>query len=93
MNYKTILTNYITAANATAGQIVYQPCDGLLEVCESEETKQELLDLVNRSEYITNYYGVCGSAYCELIGRAKESDLLLESSEGVLFCIPKIAEK
>ena len=34
MNYKTILTNYITAANATDGQIVYQPCDGLLEVCE-----------------------------------------------------------
>lgn len=29
MNYKTILTNYIAAANATAGEIVYQPCDGL----------------------------------------------------------------
>lgn len=47
MNYKTILTNYITAANATAGQIVYQPCDGLLEVCESEETKQELFQHQN----------------------------------------------
>ena len=42
MNYKTILTNDITAANATAGQIVYQSCDGLLEVCESEGTKQEV---------------------------------------------------
>lgn len=91
-NYKTILTNYITSANATAGQIVYQPNDGLLEVCESEETKQELLELVNRSECITNYYGACGSAYSELIGWAQEADLLLESSEGVLFCIPKQVE-
>ena len=47
MNYKTILTNDITAANATAGQIVYQPCDGLLEVCESEGTKQELFQHQN----------------------------------------------
>lgn len=90
MNYKTILTNYITAANATAGQIVYQPCYGLLEVCESEDTKRELLTLVNASD-ITLHESAEDSAYQELVNWSKESDLLLESSEGILFCIPKAA--
>lgn len=90
MNYKTILTNFITAANATAGQIVYQPCDGLLEVCETEETKQELLTLVMTSD-ITQHEPAEESAYQDLVEWAQESDLLLESSEGILFCIPKMA--
>lgn len=90
MDYKTILTNYILAANATKGQIVYQPCDGMLEVCESEETKRELLTLVNDSD-ITLHKSAEESAYQELVNWSKESDLLLESSEGVLFCIPKQA--
>lgn len=90
MNYKTILTNYITAANATAGQIVYQPCDGLLEVCDSEATKLELLNMVNNSD-ITLLNNTDVSAYQELIDWAQESDMLLESSRGVLFCISKIA--
>lgn len=90
MNYKTILTNYIAAANATAGQIVYQPCDGLLEVCESEETKQELLQIVKNSD-ITLLENVRNSAYQELVDWSKENDMLLESSMGVLFCIPKAA--
>lgn len=90
MNYKTILTNYIAAANATAGQIVYQPCDGLLEVCESEETKRELLQIVQNSD-ITLLENVENSAYQELVDWSKETDMLLESSNGVLFCIPKAA--
>ena len=90
MNYKTILTNYITAANATAGQIVYQPCDGLLEVCETEATKQELLNIVNDSE-INLLVNNENYAYQELTDWSKDSDLLLESSKGILFCVPKIA--
>lgn len=90
MDYKIILTNYIAAANATAGQIVYQPCDGLLEVCESEETKRELLTLVNGSD-ITLHESAEESAYQELVNWSRESDLLLESSKGVLFCISKLA--
>lgn len=89
MDYKEILTNYIAAANATAGQIVYQPCDGLLEVCESEETKRELLSLVNASD-ITLFENAEDSAYTELIEWSKESDWLLLSSKGVLFCIPRM---
>lgn len=90
MNYKTILTNYITAANATARQIVYQPCDGLLEVCKSEDTKQELLELVSNSN-VTLMENVDGSAYQELVDWSRESDVLLESTNGILFCIPKSA--
>lgn len=90
MNYKTKLTNYITAANATAGQIVYQPCDGLLEVCETEETKRELLALVAGSN-ITLHESSEDSAYQEISSWSKKSDLLLESSKGILFCIPKQA--
>lgn len=90
MDYKTILTNYITAANAVAGQIVYMPCDGLIEVCNDEDTKQELLALVAGSE-ITLYEPSEDSAYQELVDWSKDSDLLLGSSENVLFCIPKQA--
>lgn len=90
MNYKTILTNYIASANAIAGQIVYQPCAGLLEVCESEETKQELLQIIQNSD-ITLLENVEDFAYLELTDWSKENDMLLESSNGILFCIPKAA--
>lgn len=90
MDYKQILTNYISAADATTGSIVYQPCDGLIEVCDSEATKQELLNLASNSE-ITILENTENSAYQELINWSQESDILLESSEGVLFCLPKAA--
>lgn len=78
------------SVDATAGQIVYQPCDGLLEVCESEETKQELLQIVKNSD-ITLLENAEDSAYQELVDWSKETDILLESSNGVLFCIPSTA--
>lgn len=90
-NYKEILTHYLESVEATAGAIVYQPCDCLLEVCETQETKDELLELVKRSELRLFEDGPEKEGYRELIDWSKDSDLLLESSEGVLFCIPKAA--
>ncbi len=90
MDYKSILTNYIASVDATAGSVVYQPCDGLLEVCQTEDAKQELLQIVQNSD-ITLLENVENSAYQELVDWSKETDMLLESSNGVLFCIPKAA--
>lgn len=90
MDYKTILTNYIASVDATAGAIVYQPCDCLIEVCDSQTKKDELLQLVERSDIQIFDSSFGGDAYQDLVEWSQESDLLLTSSENVLFCIPKM---
>lgn len=90
MDYKLLLTNYLLSVDATAGSVVYQPCDGLLEVCQTQDAKQELLRIVQNSD-ITLLENAEDSAYQELVDWSKETDILLESSNGVLFCIPSTA--
>lgn len=87
-NYKELLISYISSVDAATGSIVYQPFDCLIEVCKSQETKEELLQLVERSEIRLLDSNVSQEGYQELIDWSK-NDLLLESSENVLFCIPK----
>lgn len=90
MDYKSILTNYILSVDATSGSIVYQPSDGLIEVCQSEDIKQKLLQIVQTSDIVL-LENAEDSVYQELVNWSKETDMLLESSNGVLFCIPKVA--
>ena len=89
-NHKELLISYITSVDATTGAIVYQPFDCLIEVCKSQKTKDELLQLVERSEIHLLDSSDSKAGYQELIDWSKD-DLLLESSENVLFCIPKTA--
>ena len=56
----------------------------------SQKDKQELLELVSNSD-VTLMENVDGSAYQELVDWSRESDVLLESTNGILFCIPKNA--
>jgi len=89
MDYKSILLSYISKADATTGSVVYQPCDGLIEVCQTISVKQDLINLVQDStiSLLTNKED---SAYEDLIQWSQDTDLLLLASNNVLFCIPKL---
>lgn len=90
IDYKAILQDYISSIDATKGSIVYQPSDGLIEVCQFEDIKQKLLQIVQTSDIVL-LENAEDSIYQELVNWSKETDMLLESSNGILFCIPKVA--